>query len=215
MNRQWSYSSLSQFEKCPYQYYLSKVAPSADEFEEEPHPAARRGTEIHEACEQYLLNNVDELPELVHSTFSREFEVARENSAEAEYSFAFDPEWNATDWETAWCRGKIDMLIRDQDLVVDFKTGKYYSNHREQASLYALAAMQLDLVEDAHVEFWYFDLDQVETWLFKRSNLDNLRDSWAHRAQKLEDELSFDPRPGAHCRWCPHSYKKGGQCSEG
>ncbi len=209
--RQWSYSSISNYEKCPQRYYLAKIEGHPDE----AGAAAKRGTRIHEAIERYLNGETDELPEVVFNSFGNELEKARDSGAEAELDFAFDDQWNATDWDDAWVRGKIDLVIRDQSIVVDFKTGKYYSNHREQASLYALASMIGGVTEDAFVEFWYIDLDDVMEWEFKRRDLESLKATWEYRANRLQEETRWEPKPSRLCKWCPFSKGKGGQCPEG
>lgn len=206
--RQWSYSSLSTYEKCPLRYYLQKV----EGLEDKAGPAANRGVRIHTAIEKYLNHQTDELPPEVFKTFGSELENARENHAEAEYEFALTPEWKETIWDEAWVRGKVDLLMRDEGLIVDFKTGRYYSSHREQASLYALALMISDVVTDAHVEFWYIDLDDVQVWEFPRDMMLRLKGVWEHRANQLAKETEWEPRPNPTCKWCPFSVRRGGQC---
>lgn len=208
---QWSYSSLSNYEKCPFKYYLAKIEGIA----EEVGGAAKRGTRIHEAIERYLNFEEDELPDVVWKSFGNELEAAREAGAEAELEFAFDDLWEPTSWDDAWVRGKIDLVVRDKSLIVDFKTGKFYPNHREQASLYALAAMELGITEEPCVEFWYIDLDDVMEWEFKKRDYKSLRDSWNYRGMRLQNEDRWDPRPGPYCKWCAFRSKKGGQCPEG
>ena len=151
---QWSYSGLSTYEKCAYRYYLGRVEKIGGD---EPGPAARRGTKIHSQIEAYLNHQTNGLPKVVQSTFGEELERAREADANSELKFGLTREWKPTNFDDAWARGIIDMVIPDKSIVVDFKTGRYYPDHREQASFYALAAMSSELTEDAYVEFWYMD----------------------------------------------------------
>jgi CRISPR/Cas system-associated exonuclease Cas4 (RecB family) len=209
--RQWSYSSISNYEKCPHRYFLAKIEGHPDE----AGAAAKRGTRIHEAIEKYLNHEEDELPEVVFNSFGGELANAREAGAEAELEFAYDDEWNPISWDDAWVRGKVDLVMRDKSLIVDFKTGKYYSNHREQASLYALAMMIGEVTEDAEIEFWYIDLDDTMGWEFKRKDLAGLKEMWEYRANRLEEETNWEPRPSPLCKWCSFSAKKGGQCPAG
>lgn len=209
--RQWSYSSISNFEKCARKYFYSKIEGMRDP----AGSAAQRGTRIHEAIEKYLLNEEDELPEVVFNSFGKELEKARELGAMAELSFSYDDQWQPMEWDDAWVRGKVDLVLPDDNLIVDFKTGKYYANHREQASLYALAMMIGGVTEEANVEFWYIDLDDVMEWSWDKDDMPKLKSMWEHRAARLEKEERWDPNPNYLCKWCAFSMKKGGPCPEG
>ncbi len=56
----WSYSALSTFEKCPYRSYLQKIK----KIPEPQHPAAKRGTDIHDQAEHYVRGDMKRQREL-------------------------------------------------------------------------------------------------------------------------------------------------------
>jgi len=206
--RQWSYSSLSKYESCPLRYYLNKI----EELEDKPGHAAMRGTKIHEQIEEYLRFSTNGLPDLVESSFGEELDRAREASAEPEVAISLTEDWERCDWDDGWVRGKIDMLIPDKSIIVDFKTGRYYPTHRDQASLYALISMAGGYTEDAYVEFWFLDNDDVVTWEFTRRMLPKLKEKWAFKAKQLQDETEWKATPNRFCKWCSFNANKGGQC---
>jgi len=206
--RQWSYSSLSTYEQCALKYKLNKI----DGLDSPAGSAAARGTRIHEAIESYLKHETGGLPDVVQSSFGEELDRSREAYAVAEAEISLDTNWAPVLWDDGWVRAKLDMVIAEKSIIVDFKTGRYYPGHRDQASLYALLSMVSDLTEHAYVEFWYIDQNDVVTWEFNRRNLANLKEKWAFKAKQLQDETEWEATPNKFCKWCPFSASKGGQC---
>lgn len=201
MKRQWSYSSMSTYRKCPLAYWYSKMS-------DEPQPpsgkAAARGTRVHEQVEAYMLGNRSDLPREALS-FSEEIDALVANEALPEMEIAFDEEWRTTDWDTAWTRGKLDASVPERGLVVDFKTGRYYPGHREQAELYALYSHKLGIQEDDQitVEFYYFDLNDCVTWNYPISDMEKIEAKWVKFADELDAEEEWRANPSeSNCRWC-------------
>ena len=50
----WSFSALKTFEQCPYRSYLQKIK----KIPEPQHPAAKRGTDIHNQAEDYVKGEI-------------------------------------------------------------------------------------------------------------------------------------------------------------
>lgn len=197
----WSYSSLSKYEQCPRSYFYTKI----EGLRSPPGAAAQRGIKAHEQAEKYLRGERDDVP-VNFSKFRTEMENLRQACAEAEREFSFTQEWDPTDWDASdmWVRGKVDAILPDQSVVIDFKTGRYYPGHRDQASLYALFGFVSGAVGgEVSMEFWYLDLDDVTTWTYHERDVEALRDAWEKRVEPLMLDTTFDPKPGKHCKWCP------------
>ena len=77
--KQWSFSRLSNFEKCPHMVYLASVEKLKGPDRDETHPA-ERGTRIHGICEKYVDGTSDDtVKEMGH--FMEDFELLREPNA--------------------------------------------------------------------------------------------------------------------------------------
>jgi CRISPR/Cas system-associated exonuclease Cas4 (RecB family) len=208
--RTWSYSSMSTYETCPLKYKLNKI----DGVESPPGRAAQRGLNVHERLERYLNHEIDDIPDIAARFFEDEIVRLREEEARAEVELAFDRRWKLSPWDSAWVRAKLDAIVPSKRIVVDFKTGRYYEGHRDQAHLYGLLCLKADLAQsDVLVEFWYLDNDQVMSWEFKRGYLENMERKWELKYGKLEAEEDWQPRPGKHCRWCSYASNVGGLCA--
>lgn len=85
----WSYSKLLSFESCKYQYKLKHV----DRVPEEKHPAANRGTAIHQLAEDFVTGKLKSLPtELLK--FDDDFLALRQRMKEGHVSL--EGEWGST-----------------------------------------------------------------------------------------------------------------------
>lgn len=73
--------------------------------------------------------------------------------------------------------------------VVDFKTGKRFSNevkHAQQAQLYALgSALPYDEVEKIHTELWYLDQDELIAMAMTRAQALRFYESWNKKNEAM------------------------------
>lgn len=207
--KSWSYSAWSQHEKCPAQYAYQRI----DGLPRGPDgPALTRGTAIHEALERYLRHQTDELPSGA-SMFQDELHKLREQSAIPELEIVLAEDGSRVEWRSpvAWLRAKIDALVLSDDgkqaTVIDFKTGQIYPEHDLQMELYAwLTLDEFSELQTVTPEFWYLDKGTIEIGAeYTRSALQELDRKWRQRGETLLAAKTFDPRPGAHCRWCPYN----------
>lgn len=199
---QWSFSSLSTYEQCPLKYWHEKLSgnPPAP-----PGRAAARGNRVHEQVEEYLLGTRPTPPK-EFSTFNDELNGLIDHNALPEMEMAFSQDWGESDWDHAWVRGKLDAVVPEMGLVIDFKTGRYYPKHRDQAELYALMSYKKGLDQDGKVdcEFWYVDLDDVTLWTFPVSQMEAIQERWEARAAKLDEESEWRAKPNRFCKWCSY-----------
>jgi hypothetical protein len=210
-----SFSGLSNFEKCPYHSYLSKVKKCPDV----AGAAAQRGTEIHDKAENFITGQSgDDLPkELIK--FKELFEDLRarypEGLIHVEEDWAFTREWDETGWsdDNTWLRMKLDALDRQSDTsakVYDWKTGRKFGNevkHGQQALLYVIATFikypELEFVEANMI---YTDKGEKMTTAYSRDQAMLFFDRYNLRFNQATTCVDFKPTPNASaCKWCPHS----------
>lgn len=198
----WSLSALQLYEQCPFKYYLERV-------EKRPTPpshALERGIDIHSKAEQYLLGNISGMPRELQK-FTTEFKNLKKYEAIPEEQLTLDKHWQPVPdgWSDprTWLRAKTDARIGN--FTVDFKSGRKYDKHEDQARLYSNILMQyhpeFDTVE---VEFWYLDSGDTGSYEFFRSDLGDDIDHWERRVSKLFKEKHWLPMENRWCKWCPH-----------
>ena len=203
--KSWSYSALSLYEKCPLAYYNSKILKMG----KKTSPAAERGIAIHAKGENYLLGNIPNVPK-EFKAFNSELRNLKKNDAGAETKYCLLNDWTITnwdDWKNGWIRMVLDaeVLISNEELlIIDFKTGRQYDSHEDQANLYATAMLQLyPQFKTVHTEFWYLDSGDVAEWTFKSSISDDLRGYWNNRVAPLFAETEWNATPSCDaCKWC-------------
>jgi RecB family exonuclease len=209
----WSFSRWTVYDTCPRQArhrYLDKLP------EGEKGPALVRGQRIHELGEMYLKKEIAGVPSQ-YAAFRKEMRSLRRAKAIPEAQWAFDAQWEETDWfaPDVRVRLKIDAhyLRRVNQLVlIDFKTGKVRGSNDVQLELYALAGFYKLDVERIEAKFWYLDAGEEHVLTYERTELDVLRETWRLRTREMLADTSFKPRPGHHCGWCSFSKAKGGPC---
>lgn len=209
----WSYSSLTVFEKCPYQAklkYIDKIPEPKNQFSE-------RGIQLHSAAEEFVKGGTPTLhPELKH--FAPELESLVEQYAkgkvEVEQEWAHDRHWNTSDWRSkeTWARLKLDFFVKINDTtgcVIDLKSGKRFGNeikHTEQGQLYAGSAfLRYPQLTRVITEFWYLDHNEMSSVEYKPSNAAKFIASFDKRAARMTSAKTFPARPSIFtCKYCPY-----------
>ncbi len=212
---QWSYSRFKDHAQCPASAkykYIDKVPQG------EKAPAMVRGDTIHKEAEAYLKRLKPRLPVSL-KLFSKEFSQIRTAKALAEGEWAMTVQWAPTEWfgHNVWCRVKLDahyQIAADKlTRVIDFKTGKIYSDNKDQMELYAIAGFSHYPGSQAvSTELWYLDQGEEVKETYERKQLAALQKKWKEKVIPLLTEKRFAPRPGDYCSRCPFSKRKGGPC---
>jgi hypothetical protein len=231
--KSWSYSRLSEFEKCKFRakllYLDKKKEPERALPAGKTEHANDRGTRIHEAAELFVKseNRIELIPELVD--FKEEFERLREmfklGLVSLEGDWAFDAGWQPCAYfsESAWARVKLDamaMLEPHHALVVDYKSGRKHGNevkHSDQMSLYQLSTfLRNPDVTKVTVELWYIDQNDLTRQVYTREQgLRHLK-NFNRRALDMTTCEDFPPNPNDYtCRWCFFGAKGNGLCPTG
>ena len=203
----WSFSRWQDFVKCPRMYegrWILKIqAPKA--------AALQRGIDIHKAGENYL-RGVDKKVPATYRDFIEEMQTLRKLEFIPEASWAVTKTWqpcSPTDWDNAWLRGKGDACLMSSEGtldIIDFKTGRPYSAHEEQASIVAaIGMMQFPEAAGVHFENWYLDSNEVSTYTFDRKkSLRKLKEQWGKEGRRILSAAQFEPTPSVNsCRFCP------------
>lgn len=213
----WSYSSLSKYEECPAKYKYGRI----DKLPDPQGPAAARGEMLHARGEQYLLGKIKEIP-AGYEHFGAPLRALRLMDAVPEIELGVTAEWKPTGFfaPDVWLRMKLDVLVppegKDETAFVDFKSGRYYDSHPEQAEIYALGSAVLHpKLKAVHAEFWYIDSGDVQAWTFdvQPRALSKLKKKWAARAALALDDRAWNPTPSAKaCKYCAFRTDRGGPC---
>lgn len=217
----WSFSALSVFETCPQKISLSKIA----KIPEPQHPAAARGTAIHQMAEDYVRGKYAELPKEL-SKFPVGMKLLKDtyentpDMIEMEGDWGFDLGWQPTNYYGAdvWCRVKCDVVLHEDATslrVIDYKTGKSWGNeikHAQQLMLYAIATFEkYPEIEHVSSELWYLDEGKTLEKNYIRTVAKEFRKGWHNRALRMTTATEFDANPSkANCRFC--TYRKTGDC---
>ena len=133
----WSYSRWNLFDKCKtaFNMYVHRKDFNLPPFK--TNPAMERGNAIHAKAEQYVKGNIKGVPKEL-SCFKAEFNNLKKHKAVAEQDWWFDNKWNQIeyqDWNNVWLIAKSDahLTLDDTAIVIDYKTGKVYDTHEQQA----------------------------------------------------------------------------------
>lgn len=200
----WSYSSMSTYFMCPFKWNQIK---NFGIVEPESYFLAK-GLEAHAHAENYLLDKIESVPTTL-SKFSNEFKNLKKNNAVPEESWSIDSNWQIiqnTDEQDAWthddvwCRMKLDARI--DNYIVDFKTGKHYVSHEEQANLYATTHLANSDDKEVHVEFWYLKDGSVKFYEYNRNDLQMYKDMWEAKVSIMQNDTEFLPKKNDYCKYC-------------
>ena len=214
----WSHSRAVDFEKCKFSAYLKYVQKVPEPVRPLPpgktEHANDRGSRVHDMLEQFTSGNSDVFPSEARH-FRTEMDAMSKLFAKGmvslEEEWAFDQDWNPTDWKTGWLRMKLDALVflnEYEAVAIDFKTGRKFGNelkHMEQLQLYQLACfLRYPKLEEVDVELWYLDHDELTRSHFRREQGLRFRQSWDRRGKAITTAAAFPPNANKFsCRWCP------------
>ena len=229
-----SFSRLDVFETCKFRAKLQFVdripepeRPKLPEGQEYPD---KRGSRIHDECEEYVLGEgiMTEGMMKFEAEFEKLRELQKEGKVVTEQMWCFDEDWNAFSPKVFWdpaikFRIKTDATVFTSDTeatIIDYKTGKRYGNevkHAEQLELYAIGAfLKHEQLQKVKSELWYLDQDELADLSLTRNEGLKLMKKWIERTNDMLGCEDFPPNPNIYnCRWCPYGPAKGGQCTVG
>lgn len=221
--RSWSFSALTSYEQCPHRLRLKEQKAPVLPQEE------NRGTQIHALAEKYIRGEIEAMPRELMK-FEDTFDYLRGEYAAGrvtvEREWGFTPDWEPTDWFSAWLRVKTDVCERvspAEITVYDWKTGKREGNEVKasfQGQLYALAAfMRFPEVEAIGTEFCFLDKGERISRVYSRDkDLTRIFNAYKRRVDVMMGDLLLTPKPSRMaCRFCVYGPNEGGSnaCAHG
>lgn len=227
----WSFSKLGDFEKCKFLCWL-KHDQKIPEPERQLRPdqtehANDRGSRIHDNCEGYVRGDNDALCDEAHKHFATEITLLRhlyeEGMVELEGNWGMDEDWEIAEWDRAWLRLKLDVLVRcgdDTAIVVDYKSGKKWGNeikHAQQLQLYALVTfLRYPKLETVDAQLWYLDVNERTSQVFTRDQSLRFKHSFDRRGTALTSCTAWPANPNKwNCQWCLYGPEHSGHCAVG
>lgn len=203
----WSYSSLTKFETCPFQFYRCKVL---KDVVEPPTEATEWGTKVHEALE-FRVRDKTPLPDWASQwePIARQFDKFGGRTF-CELELGLTKNFKPTGFfdDDCWYRGIIDVGV---DGVVsflgDYKTGKVKDDH-DQLKLFAATYMSAKPhVERCKTAYLWLKHDKVTQKEFRREEVPVIWQEFLPRVARMEAAFNTDKwvkKPSGLCRgWCP------------
>jgi ATP-dependent exoDNAse (exonuclease V) beta subunit len=174
-----------------------------------------RGTAAHKVFEDYILGKTEDLGE--HEYYRNYLEHLRLAGAKPEFPIALDKNWKEVEWDAPdrWWRGVLDLvaLAPTEVVIVDWKTGNEYSDHKDQREIYAAAYHAKDPTrEHIRVIHTYVDKRQNTMSLYHATDIPAIRKEWEEKIEEMFNDETFIPNPGFYCRSCQYSRWNGGPC---
>ena len=136
----------------------------------------------------------------------------------AEMQVAFNREWAMCDWfgPEAWMRVVFDAVgvspCGNHIVLYDWKTGKVYDDHDEQANLYAVAGYYMGAAS-VDVKFFYLDQNIIQPYNYDREELEGLVKDIEARAEAVTSDRIFATNPSWRCKYCHFRRENGGPCA--
>mgnify|MGYP003643187511 CR=1 FL=1 len=224
-----SHSRMKTHEGCPRKAMYKFV----EKIKEPGNDAMNRGLEVHSGYEHWLLKHTGKptdgkdgmlpvfpISSVIEKDVKEYWDLPRAEryDIQAEQQVAFDKDWNVTSWfgPDAWMRVVFDSAFtspnKEHIVLNDYKTGKVYDDHDDQAELYAVAGRKMG-AKKVNVKFYYMDQNTVQPYKFDENELDALVDKIEARALKVTSDRLFPTKPSWKCKWCFFSKQKGGKCA--
>lgn len=215
-----SFSTLSNFEQCPYRVYLSKVHNGG--CAAIGSKAMDRGSQIHQMLEQYVRGEINKVTWSAmksgkyYASLIEEFKNAyTTGNCHPELDLAFTKNMKQCEWTAneVWLRGAIDVALFSNDGthvdIYDYKTGSDYSTvkHRSQLMLYAcmMFIVYPKLITLRSSPIYLDHSKKLFRTDYHRNDLEIFWGRFNERLQKVTDATEFPPNPNAFtCKWCQH-----------
>ena len=223
----WSISKLKDFTRCKLAFKIKHIDRVPEP--ERPLPKGRdehandRGSRIHDNIETYIRGDHDSLCPEADKHFGVHIDLLRhlytEGAVEMEGNWAISRDWEIADWDTGWCRLKLDVLVqvgKDEAIIIDWKSGRKFGNevsHAQQLQFYSLITfLRFPHLEVISAELMYVDVGETTRQTFTRDQSLRFKRSFNTQGVALTDCTDFPANPNRFsCQWCP--WGETGHCS--
>jgi RecB family exonuclease len=231
MANSWSFSKLGDFQKCK-KYFWLKHEQKIPEPERPLKPgqtehANDRGSRIHDSCELYVRSDSDDLAPEAEKHFGIKIDLLRhmytQGMVELEGNWGMSKDWDIAEWNQAWLRLKLDVLVRiadDEAIVIDYKSGKKWGNevkHDQQLQLYALVTfLRHPELERIQAELWYIDIGEVTSKTYTREQSLRYKRTYDKQGADIVGCETWPANPNKYsCQWCLYGPEHSGHCAVG
>ena len=211
-----SYSGWKTWDTCAKKYHYSYDLKLPRKPMDHDSPAAR-GTRIHGSIDKYLEGKADAVHPEIQKKYGLWFQGLRDADHELlpEHKFAFTPDWEPTQFNSpgaAW-RGLLDLYVKPDIEIFEWKTGGIYDEHEYQAELYGLTALTLHPnLPQVTITNVYFDKYKTKKRTYSQVDLGGLQAMWTQRRQDVIQDTIRPENPGWYCRYCDYSKRNDGPC---
>jgi CRISPR/Cas system-associated exonuclease Cas4 (RecB family) len=214
MRRAQSYSSINLYSKCPRQWEWRYVHGQKGP----PNQSADRGTELHALLEDFFNGGPYPSANKTLAPWRRFMENLLQYEPTAEAEWVVLDEWVPCDFidQGAYMRGKVDLTYIDHEGVrhiLDWKSGRMYDDHKKQGMAYV--ALDPLPTERYATQFVYLDLPvQTKQWHYSATDRLDIKERLTNTIDAIALDNTYEPTPSRDaCRYCPLSFKKGGNCT--
>ncbi len=194
-----STTDLENYKLCPRYYYLTKMLSIKSELSE----SAKRGIEFHSLMENYDFQAEElsgeysgEILEKAEKFLSSKYGNILKNQASIKREFPFNINIDGTIF-----RGRFDLIVLDENpLIIDYKTGQRKGIYREQLLSYAYAYKRI-FGKTPLCVVAYVDLEEFEEFKFTDEDLVNFENDLKNIIKNIENgnfEKNFKS-----CEKCP------------
>lgn len=215
-----SHSRLSDYNQCPKKFWHKYINKTPSFKEEGTSPHLVRGTNVHKALENYIIQKNDNAADIPQSSLP-EVETTKPlidkmfteyNSVLPEAQVSINDQWKQVEWfsKVSYYRAILDMIaIRpDHILITDFKTGKFrdYTPENGYGQLDMSAAIALNVWPDipkVTTMYAYVDHKKRVTKEYTQADKPRLIEWFIKEHDKVNADTEFNPTANEHCKWCP------------
>lgn len=217
-----SWSRLSDYNQCPLKFrfkYLDKNAKFKEDESSSPHLV--RGSNVHKALENYVVQKTSDqpvkitsLPEVEQTKPFADRLLDNYTTVIPETQIAVNKNWERVEWfaRDAYYRAIFDLIaIRpDHIAVIDWKTGKirdYDGGPSGKGQLHLAGGIALHLwpsVPKISTAYVYVDHKQTLAKDFtQEADRAALREHFDAEHEKVNADKEFKPKVNEFCKWCP------------
>lgn len=204
--RVFSFSKISTFQNCPYQYKLRYI----DKLPELKNKYLRRGSLIHKALETLDLSSLSEedfnsVKKFLDSDLGKS--VFTKKAVNETRIYLDSTLKNTENRKDAIFMGFIDRVQINDGIVelIDFKTGSYKDLEYQdftQLILYSLYILQKYDISAVKLRFIYIDSIKENTLVFERSSVETYKSILRQNIQEIESATEFPKKTSKLCEYC-------------
>ncbi len=193
-----STSDIENYKMCPRYYYFTKMLSQRSEISE----SARRGIEFHSLMENFdfqleeFSGYSDEIVEKAKNFLSSKYGIILKESKDIKREYPFNLNVDGTIF-----RGRFDLLIMGENpIVIDYKTGQRKDIYREQLLSYAYAYKRL-FGKIPLCVVAYVDLNEFDEYRFSESDVEKFANELKEIIRKIENGEFQENKES--CEKCP------------